>query len=58
MFLTRFDHDTHTWKLLLTLSDNQGRIESLAFSPDGNTLVHGGGGGDTSITMWDVRALH
>ena len=36
-----------------TLTGHMGRIESLTFSPDGKTLVTGGGGDDTSVRMWD-----
>jgi WD40 repeat protein len=50
-------YDTRTWTLLQTLTGNRGRIESLEFSPDGKILVHGGGGGDTSITLWDLKKI-
>lgn len=35
-----------------------GRIESLTFSPDEKLLVTGGGGGDTSVRVWDAGQLH
>src|SRR5204862_53347 len=37
-----------------TLTGHTGRVESLEFSPDGKTLATGGGGGDTSIKLWDL----
>jgi WD40 repeat protein len=46
--------DARTGKLLRTLTGHTGRVESLAFSPDGKTLATGGGGGDTSVRLWDV----
>lgn len=48
--------DAPTGKLLETLTGHTGRVESLAFSPDGNILATGGGGGDTSVKLWDVRS--
>lgn len=46
--------NTQTGKLLRTLTGHTGRIESLGFSPDGKTLVTGGGGGDSSVRLWDI----
>ena len=46
--------DPTTGKLLRTLTGHKGRVESLAFSPDGKTLATGGGGGDTSVRLWDL----
>jgi WD40 repeat protein len=46
--------DTRTGKWLRTLSGHTGRVESLTFSPDGKTLATGGGGGDTSVRLWDL----
>ena len=46
--------DVRTGKLLRTLKGHTGRVESLAFSPDGKTLATGGGGGDTSVKLWDL----
>ena len=46
--------DAETGKLLRTLTGHTGRVESLAFSPDGKTLATGGGGGDTSVKLWDL----
>jgi uncharacterized protein YjiK len=43
-----------TGELHKTLTAHTGRIESLTFSPDGQTLASGGGGGDTSIKLWDL----
>jgi len=39
------------------LTGQTGRVESLTFSPDGATLVTGGGGGDTSVRMWDLAVF-
>ncbi|MGE5193408.1 MAG: WD40 repeat domain-containing protein [Deltaproteobacteria bacterium] len=47
--------DAQTGKLLRTLTGHTGRIEPLAFSPDGNILATGGGGGDTSVRLWDLK---
>ena len=47
--------DAETGKLLRTLAGHTGRVESLTFSPDGQTLATGGGGGDTSVRLWDVK---
>ena len=49
--------NTRTGELQLTLAPHSGRIESLAFSADGQTLASGGGGGDTTIKLWDVTSL-
>ena len=49
--------DTQTWEPRMVLTGNTGRIESLAFSPDGKTLANGGGGGDTSIKLWDLSGV-
>ena len=46
--------DARTGKLLRTLTGHTGRVESLAFSPDGKTVATGGGGGDTSVKLWDL----
>lgn len=46
--------DVATGEPLATLTGHTGRIESLAFSPDGGTLATGGGGGDTSVRLWDM----
>lgn len=46
--------DAATGRLLRTLTGHTGRIESLAFSPDGKILATGGGGGDTSIRLWNM----
>lgn len=47
--------DADTGKLLRTLTGHSGRIESLAFSRDGKTLATGGGGGDTSVRLWNLK---
>lgn len=49
--------NTRSGELRLTLAPHNGRIESLAFSSDGQTLASGGGGGDTTIKLWDAPSL-
>ena len=34
-----------------------GRVESLAYSPTGKILATGGGGGDTSIRLWELAGV-
>jgi WD40 repeat protein len=46
--------DTTTWKKIGMFIGNDSRIESLMYSPDGQWLANGGGGGSTSIKMWPV----
>jgi WD40 repeat protein len=46
--------DATSGKLLRTLTGHTGRIESLGFSPDGKWLATGGGGGDTTVKIWDL----
>jgi WD40 repeat protein len=46
--------DVLTGQLRRTLTGHPGRVESLTFSPGGQTLASGGGGGDTSIRLWDL----
>ncbi len=48
--------DVASGQLKRTLTGHTGRIESLAFSPDGKTLASGGGGGDTSVRLWNLAA--
>jgi WD40 repeat protein len=36
---------------------HSGRIESLSISKDGRLMVSGGGGGDTTVRIWDLSAL-
>lgn len=49
--------DPRTFELLRTIEGNPGRIESMTFSPDGNTLATGYGGTDFTIKLWDVTGL-
>ena len=49
--------DTQTWEPVAVFTGNKGRIESITFSPDGKTLANGGGGGDSSIKLWDLSGL-
>jgi WD40 repeat protein len=49
--------DAATGKLLRTIEGHTGRIESLCYSPDGRMIASGGGGGDSSIRLWDVGDL-
>ena len=46
-----------TYEQLCILTGNEGRIESLRFSHDGKSLANGGGGGDTSVKLWDVSGI-
>ena len=46
-----------TAKLITTLIGHTGRIESLYFSPDSKSLASGGGGGDTSIKLWNLDSI-
>ncbi len=46
--------DAKSGQLLKTLTGHTGRVESLAFSPDGKLLATGGGGGDTTVKLWDM----
>ena len=46
--------DAETGKLRGTMTGHTGRVESLAFSPNGKILATGGGGGDTSVRLWDM----
>ena len=48
-------YNTKDLQLVRVISGNPGRIESLEFSPDSKLLVHGGGGGDTSVYFWNVE---
>jgi WD40 repeat protein len=49
--------NTATWEPIGVFTGNKGRIESIAFSPDGKILANGGGGGDTTIKLWDVSGI-
>ena len=50
--------DARSGKLLRTLSGHHtGRIESIELSNKGGTLASGGGGGDTSVRVWDFASL-
>jgi WD40 repeat protein len=46
--------DTRTHRQLATLTDQTGIVQSVAFSPDGNTLATGDN--DAAVQLWDVRA--
>ena len=46
--------DAQSGKLLKTLTGHTGRVESLAFSPDGRMLATGGGGGESSVRLWNL----
>jgi WD40 repeat protein len=46
--------DVRAGKLLRTLAGHAGRVESLAFSPNGKLLATGGGGGDSAVKLWDL----
>lgn len=49
--------EARTWQnplLIHTLKGHQATVEVLAFSPDGNLLVSGGGSMDAKIKIWNV----
>ena len=48
--------DAHSGEQRGMLTGHTGRVESLEISPDGKTLASGGGGGDTSVRIWDLSA--
>ena len=47
--------DVESGELKKVLKGHTGRVESLKFSPDGKTLATGGGGGDTTVRLWDLN---
>jgi hypothetical protein len=49
--------DVRSGLLLATLAGHTGRIESLEVSDDGKILATGGGGGDTSVRLWNIPEL-
>src|SRR5215469_2249270 len=53
-----FNPTTQTWEETLAVSAEHGRIDGLAFSPDGQMLVNGEGSGSRyikSMHTWDGR---
>ena len=46
--------DAPSGQLLKTMTGHTGRVECLRVSADGKTLATGGGGGDTSVRIWDL----
>ncbi len=42
-------------RLLRTLDDHKGTVETLAFSPDGQILASGGGNLDPRIRLWNLE---
>jgi WD40 repeat protein len=49
--------ETSDWRLIGRLTTDKGRIESLAFTPDGRLLAGGAGGNDTRIRVWNLTEL-
>ena len=49
--------DVQKGELLNKVSRHTGRVESLELSSDGELLATGGGGGETSVRLWEMKDL-
>ena len=49
-------YDARTFNPVRLIEEDTGWIKCVSFSPDGNTILSGGGGGmDKSLRLWDVN---